>query len=181
MRLVDTKRTRLSAFATLVERVVDIGGRQESFHALEQSDYANVLAVTTDDQVVIVRQYRPAIDAYTLELPGGLLDAGEDAGAALKRELHEETGMHPGRLQQVGRLQVDTGRLINTAWGYVALDCTPAAGWHPEPGTEMRLVPREEYFEMILRGEFSHGFHVAITGLAIMHGLLPPPRGTASR
>jgi ADP-ribose pyrophosphatase len=176
LRLVDTKKTRLSRFATLVERVVEINGREESFHALEQSDYANVLAVTTDDRVVIVRQYRPAMDAFTLELPGGLLDPGEDAGTALRRELHEETGMKPGRLQQVGRLKVDTGRLINTAWGYVALDCVADPNWKPEHETEMKLVPREEYYQMILRGEFNHGFHIAIVGLAIMHGLVPSPQ-----
>lgn len=176
MRLIDTKRTRLSPFTTLVERVVDMDGRQEIFHALEQSDYANVLAVTTDGRVVIVRQYRPAMDAYTLELPGGLLDPGEDVKTALRRELYEETGMRPGRLQKVGRLKVDTGRLMNTAWGFVALDCEADLAWKPEAGTEMRLVPREDYYDMILRGEFNHGFHVAITGLAIMHGLLPVPR-----
>jgi ADP-ribose pyrophosphatase len=176
LRLVDTKRTRLSPFATLVERVVDVGGRQESFHALDQSDYANVLAVTTDHRIVIVRQYRPAMDAFTLELPGGLLGPGEDSDAALCRELHEETGMKPGRLRQVGRLKVDTGRLINTAWAYVGLDCVADPDWKPEQGTEMRLVPLNDYYEMILRGEFNHGFHIAIVGLAIMHGLIPPPQ-----
>jgi ADP-ribose pyrophosphatase len=60
---------------TLVAREVDFGGAApEIYHGLEVADYVTVLAVTADGRVPLVRQFRPAVEKYTIELPGGLAE-----------------------------------------------------------------------------------------------------------
>src|SRR5271166_1054928 len=65
--------------------------RGEAF-TVRCSDWCNVVAVTPDDHVVLVWQYRFGTDALSLEIPGGVIDHGEDPAQAARRELREETG-----------------------------------------------------------------------------------------
>ncbi len=57
----DAVRTRLSPYVTLVAREVQVAGRAEIFHSLEQADYVTVLAITNDGRIPLVRQFRPAL------------------------------------------------------------------------------------------------------------------------
>jgi ADP-ribose pyrophosphatase len=61
-----------------------------------------VLALTADDQVVVTRQFRPGPDRVLLDLPGGIVDPGEDIGQAAVRELREETGYSASSLEIAG-------------------------------------------------------------------------------
>ena len=60
---------------------------------------AAVVALTESGKIVLVRQYRTAIDRVTVEIPAGKLDPGEDPLDCAKRELHEETGFRAGRIR----------------------------------------------------------------------------------
>ena len=68
------------------------GRVKPEYYVLEYPDWACALAITEDKQVLLVRQYRHAAQLVSLELPGGVIEAGEDAATAIKRELLEETG-----------------------------------------------------------------------------------------
>jgi ADP-ribose pyrophosphatase len=175
-RLTETTRTRLSAYVTLVERHVDIDGRDERFHAFEQADYVNVLAVTADDRVALVSQYRPVVDRVTVELPGGHRDPGEVPEATARRELYEEAGLRPGILRALGRLSPDPGRLTNTFWGFVALDCERDPNWTAEAETSLTLTPLSAFHAMALDGRIDNAPHIALYGLAVLNGWLQPPK-----
>ena len=70
----------VSPWVRLVEREVDFGsGRVERYHAIEQADYVCILAITPEGLIPVVRQYRPALERYTCELPAGMEDPGESA------------------------------------------------------------------------------------------------------
>src|SRR5260370_33348083 len=66
--------------------------KQEPYYSLELPDYVSVIAITDKNHVLLMRQYRPAVDSYTLELPAGHVDAGKTTSEATRRELLEQNG-----------------------------------------------------------------------------------------
>lgn len=172
--VVSRRPITLSRWVTVTERAVAAGsGAAELFHSLSLADYVTVLARTEDGMIVLVRQFRPVWETFTLELPGGMLDPGEDPATCAARELVEETGFRPGRpLQPLGRLKTDTGRLENHLWGFFADAVRPLPDWCPEAGVERILVPVDDFLEMVREETFDHALHVALVGMALLRGCL---------
>jgi ADP-ribose pyrophosphatase len=169
--LRDVRRTKVSPYVTLVERRVEIDGRIEAFHSLSQADYVTVLAVAGDGRIPLVRQYRPALERDFLELPGGLLEAGEAPAVCAARELVEETGFRTTRAPRLlGQLDPDSGRLENKLWAFLATGVEPVESWRPEPGVQRILTGRSELLTSITDGRFTHALHIAIVGMALAAG-----------
>lgn len=148
-------------------------GPAQEYHSFALDDYVNVLAVTHEGEIPLVRQYRPALEGYSLELPGGLPDRGESPVTTANRELYEETGYCTDREPiLLGCLHPDSGRLENRLWCYFApvVKRHPRQRWQPEPGVELILMSKTELGQAISSGEFVHALHIAIIGLAIIHG-----------
>src|SRR5665647_350492 len=84
----------ISPWMHVIEREVEFspGSPLELYHAVGQQDYIAIVALTPDGRIPIVRQYRPALEQFTWELPAGLVDKGEAAAETCRRELLEETG-----------------------------------------------------------------------------------------
>lgn len=98
-------------------------GRETHWDLIDTADTVAVLALTDDDQVVLVRQFRVGPHRVVTSLPGGLVDEHEDVEAAAHRELREETGFVAGSLEVTGHLQLNsqTGRhFVAVARGCVA-------------------------------------------------------------
>jgi len=149
---------------------------EEPYYSLRLPDYAAVLAITAEERVVIVRQYRPAVERYTLELPSGLVDPGETAAEAARRELLEETGYEAGELEVLGPMDPDTGRLGNRIWGCVAKGVRRIEGRAAEEGIEVVEWSIDELYRATSEGRFDHALHVAIVMMAVLRGHV---RGTA--
>jgi ADP-ribose pyrophosphatase len=166
-----TLTERLSPWVTLVARDVASDGASGTFHSLRQADYVTLLAATDAGEVVLVRQYRSALERVTLELPGGLVDGALDPAATVAAELEEEAGYRVvGVPELLGVLDPDTGRLENRFHCYVAPRIEPVADWQPEPGLERLLVPKATFLDMIRSGEFPTALHIALVGLAVLKG-----------
>ena len=173
----------LSPWATLVTRRVQAPGGlpPQEFHSFKLADYVAMLSVTTDGQIPLVRQYRPALGRVTLELPSGLLDPSEEPAAAAARELLEETGLRAdATVTALGCLVPDSGRLENRLWGYFTdhVSPKPAADWLPEAELEHLLVSPRELQNLILTGQFDHALHIAVIGLALTRGCFTFPAVT---
>jgi len=168
------RATVLSPWVTLVTRTVSAAfyDSPQEFHSLQPADYVSVFAVTSDGRIPLVRQYRPALDRHTLELPSGLLGKNEKPRQSAARELFEETGCRAGpRLHALGVLSPDTGRLENRLWAFAATHVTRApSGWEPERGVECVIVSKREFKRLILNGDFDHAMNLAVIMLAVLQG-----------
>jgi ADP-ribose pyrophosphatase len=141
----------------------------EPFYSLKLPDYVAIVAYTAKGEMVLVRQYRPAIDAATLELPSGLVDGADDAEATARRELEEETGYRIAELQHLGTLYSDTGRLQNRLWCYVVKNVKPIPGWKTgEKGIETVVMSPDGVNAAIRDGRFKHALHLAALHLAAL-------------
>jgi ADP-ribose pyrophosphatase len=166
---VDTAERPLSRWLTLVETAVSWPGRKapDVYHSFAQADYVSVLAVTRDGRFPLVRQYRPGCGAMTLELPGGMLEAGEEPAECMARELREEVGCGGGMLTSLGTLWPDPGRLRNRLHCFFATGLeSPPADWQPEEGLEPCFVDAAELRRLVATGALCNAHHVAIVGLA---------------
>ena len=79
-----------------------VRGTERDFVVVQPADWCNVIALTPDRRLVLVRQFRFGIDAFSLEIPGGVMEPGEDPIEAGLRELREETGFGGQRARVLG-------------------------------------------------------------------------------
>src|SRR5687768_13078639 len=146
------------------------GGNGSPHYVVATKDYVSVLALTSGN-VLLVRQFRPAVGAVTLELPAGHVESGQTPAVAAAAELMEETGFRAASMELLGCIDPDTGRLTNKNWCFVATDLekVQADREHGETA-ELVVVPLEELGEMIRDGRFNHAQHLAAIHLAMMKG-----------
>jgi ADP-ribose pyrophosphatase len=142
----------------------------EPYYSLDLLDYVSVVATTADGSFVLVRQFRPAVEAVTLELPAGHVEPGQAPEDAARAELVEETGYRPTRLRRVGCLRPDTGRLANRMWVFAAGGCERTAPWQQEPGVDVVVAAPADLARWLSDGTFDHALHVASIYLAVRAG-----------
>ena len=137
----------------------------------EFRSWANVLAITKNNEVVLVKQYRHGVQENLLELPGGVVDEGEDPLEGARRELMEETGYLAKNIVEVGRIYPNPAIQHNTLFCYVATDVEKVGVQHLDEAEEIEvhLVPLDDLVEMVRRGEFRHALHVAVLFQALVH------------
>lgn len=135
---------------------------------IDADDWANVVALTPDDKVVMVRQFRFGSGTDALELPGGVVDAGETPEAAVVRELNEETGYRPGTVEGVGWLWSNPAHFTNRVHTFVARGCERVHDGRLEGAEDLivELVDRSAIPRLIRQGEIRHALHVAALHLA---------------
>jgi ADP-ribose pyrophosphatase len=145
----------------------------DPYYMLELQDYVTVVALTGDRQILFVRQFRPVVDRDTLELPSGHVEDREPPADAARRELLEETGFEAPRLELLGTLVPDVGRLANRMWCYFAADVRPAEAAHErEAGVSVVSMPEREALQRAADGTMNHALNLAALFLAVSSGRL---------
>jgi len=102
-------------------------GNSGDFFVIELPDWVNVIGLTKSDEVILIEQFRQGTEEVNLELPGGIVDDGEGAEGAGKRELLEETGYSSDRWKLLGKTRPNPAIQNNTIFHYLALDCVKTA------------------------------------------------------
>lgn len=146
------------------------GAVKDPYYVLERPDAAIVFPVTEANAVVLVRQWRPAIERAELGLPAGLLESGEEPEAAARRELLEETGYGGGEWLRLGT--VASSPSLKDNWAYLYLARGVERRGEPAPDEHERLevaeVPIGEVLGLVRRGELVSSSGVAATLLALL-------------
>ncbi len=173
-KIVNRRTTRVSTWMEIIEREVAFapGAEHQLYHAVGQQDYLAIVARTPDDRIPIVRQYRPAVERFTWELPAGLVEKDEQPEASCRRELMEETGFPAKSVRSLGVHAPCTARLSNQIYSFFVETAERVRTWQPEAGIEVELVRPAELASLILSGEFVLQLHIGALMLAGLHGLI---------
>ncbi len=141
---------------------------------IDADDWCNVLPLTRDGRVVLLKQFRFGSGAVSLELPGGVVDRGEEPAAAVARELEEETGYRAGRVLPLGVYRPNPAHFTNRVHAFVALDCEPLHDGHPDHGEDLvvEVVPKARVRELAASGAITHALILATLHLAGLGGYL---------
>ena len=138
-------------------------GKIHDFYVTHLADGVHAIALTSDQQLVMVRQFRAGSRRDSLETPGGLLDAGEDPCAAGARELLEETGYAGDAPEFLGTIYPIPALLSMRISTIVIRNARPVAAPHLDQSEELELelVPVKEIPVLITSGRIDHGVCVA--------------------
>ncbi len=142
-------------------------GAERDFVVLDCPDWVNIIPLTDDGQVVLIRQYRHGTQALSLEIPGGVIDKGETPEAAAVRELREETGYKPLRVSPLGFVSPNPAIQGNRSYSFLAEGCYPAGEAQLETfeQIEVLLKPLDQIPALIRSGEISHCLIIAAFAL----------------
>jgi ADP-ribose pyrophosphatase len=176
-RITGRSKTRISPWVTLTAREVEFaqGTESQTYHSIATFDYVIVLALTPDGRIPLVRQYRPAVEDFTLEFPGGIIDTAEGAPGTASRELLEETGLPSKVVHPLGVAKNDAGRLGNRVYSYFIETEDQVPNFRPEAGVTLHFVTPSELVDMILSGAFDAQANLGTLLLAVIRGHFPLP------
>ena len=133
------------------------------FYTIESDPWVNVVAITPDDELVMVRQWRHGASKLTLEIPGGLVDPGESPEVAAARELLEETGFAPRSIRPLGHVNPNPALFGNRVHTYLAEHCERVREVQNGPLEEtlVELVRAAELPARLRAGEIDHALVIA--------------------
>lgn len=142
----------------------------DPFYVLDYPDFVNVVALTEDARIVLVREYRHGIRQSVLNLPGGWIERGEHPLAAAKRELAEEAGFVSGDWREVARFGADIGRQNNSVHVFLATGATADAIRDLDVGEEgmtVELLSIDDVYDGLAEGLLPHAAHISSFLLAM--------------
>ena len=144
-----------------VERSIAVSpedGSEHPFVRLRCADWAQIIPVTAADEIVMVKQYRHGSGSVVLEIPGGLVDPGEDPAAAAARECLEETGYRAGSVHSMGSMNPNPALFSNRLHSFYAHGVERIADVQ-NSGTELTevvLVPTRELRGLLRDNRIDH-------------------------
>jgi len=145
-----------------VRRQSQKSGVTGRFVTIDTPDWVNVIAVTDAGEILLIRQYRHGINDMALEIPGGVVDAGESPAETAQRELLEETGYAGAPPVQLGMTDVNPAIQTNKCYTFLIRHAKRIEESSLEKYEEIdvRSTPAQEIPELISRGEITHSLVV---------------------
>ncbi len=147
------------------------GGRETTREIVEHSDCVAIVAIDADDNVLLVNQFRKPVEKELLEIPAGGIDPGEDPVTTVRREMREETGYLPQKVERLGGFYSSPGFCTEYLHLYLATDLTPSP-LYAEDTESIKLVrvPISQIPALIASGSICDAKSIA--GLLIYSSLL---------
>ena len=147
------------------------GGRETQREIVEHSDCVAIVAIDNDNNVLLVKQFRKAVEKELLEIPAGGVDPSEDPVTAVRREMQEETGYLPRKVERLGGFYSTPGYCTEYLHLYLATDLTPSQLFAEDTESiKLVRVPISQIPGLITSGSICDAKSVA--GLLIYSSLL---------
>ena len=157
-------------FSVRIDTVSTARGDESTREIVEIGDAVVVIPVDADDNVLMVRQYRKAVGKELLELPAGGIDPGEDAETTVLREMQEETGFLPGKVERLGGFYSTPGFCTEYLYLYLATELTPSQ-LHAEDTASISIVrvPVSEMPALLTSGRIEDAKSIAGLHMYLEH------------
>jgi len=138
-------------------------GKEHPFYVLSTRNWTNIVALTGDQKVLMVSQYRHGTGEVSLEIPGGAVDLHEEPLKAAQRELREETGYESTQWHFLGQVRPNPAILSNTCYLYLALDAKHVGELDLDEAEELEVSLHDvkEIPRLIRRGQIQHSLVIA--------------------
>ncbi len=145
-----------------VDTVQTSSGKETTREIVEHSDCVAIVAVDNDDNILLVSQFREAVEKELLEIPAGGIDPGEDPETAVRREMQEETGYLPRKVEKLGGFYSAPGYCTEYLYLYLATDLIPSQ-LHAEDTESISLVrvPTSQIPGLLASGKICDGKSIA--------------------
>lgn len=132
--------------------------REQEFAVINAPDWVNVLALTSAQELVLVRQFRFGINDFSVEIPGGMIDQGEEPVAAALRELREESGYVGQRARLLGSVHPNPAIQNNRCHLVLVEEAqrTAELDWDPDEEIEILTRPVDAVYELAYAGGITH-------------------------
>jgi ADP-ribose pyrophosphatase len=164
-----------------VDEVILPSGRASERHVVERNPSVVIIPVTTDDHVLLVRQYRHAVGQRLIELPAGMIDEGEDILEAAARELREETGHEAASLKILATVYLSPGFTNEESTFVLAEGCVPVPfDADPDEPIQVTRLPMAEIPALLEPGDTRINQAQAMLGLLWLLHLRAVPSTTIS-
>jgi len=145
-----------------LDRVVLPGGRETTREVVEHPDCVAIVAIDTEDNVILVRQFRHAVAQELLEIPAGGIEPGEDPLQSALRELEEEIGYTAGRMEQLGGFYSSPGYSTEFLHLFLARELEPGPRRsHEDEIIEVVPIPLKQAHCLITSGELRDAKSIA--------------------
>lgn len=143
---------------------------------LETPDWVNIVAVTERGRIVLVRQFRFGTRELSLEIPGGMVDAGENPLEAARRELREETGFTAEEWLPLGAVEPNPAFHTNRCHTFLARRAVATHAVAPDPGEDLEVVvlDADEVVAQVKEGAIRNSLVVAALGRVLDLRVAPP-------
>ena len=132
-------------------------------YVVDCPDWVNVIGLTKNNEVLLIKQFRFGTDDIELEIPGGVVEHGEDPIIAAKREFEEETGYQSKQWEKIGTVDANPAIMNNKCYTFLAKSITPSGeiNFDPDEMIEHKLVPLENVRELVENGLITNTFIIA--------------------
>lgn len=137
-------------------------GKEGEFDILGLRDWMNVVPVTKNNEVILVKQFRYGIGADTLEFPAGTIETGQSPLETARRELLEETGGVPASIEELGFSHPNPALQGNRCFYFAAHGVSIEKPQSLDPFEEIELVtyPVDQVDELIASGKITHALSI---------------------
>jgi len=150
------------AFNVRVDTVLDACGKETTREIVEHTECVAVVPVDSNGDILLVRQYRKAVEKDLLEIPAGGIDPGEDPETAVKRELQEEIGMLPVKVTRLGGYYSSPGFCTEYLYLFLAEDLKASQLYAEDtPGIQIVRAKPNQIRRLIRSGEICDSKSVA--------------------